>query len=74
MEQLGGVTLLGGVGVAFLEEVCHWGQVLKFQSLAPIPVCSLSVILTEQDVSPRLLAPTTLPAFTLPSWSHTLQL
>ena len=39
-----GIALLGGcglfgVGVALLEEVCHWEWALGFQKLKPDPVC-----------------------------------
>lgn len=36
---------LGLGGVTLLKEVCHWGRALRSQSLMPLPVCFLCLLL-----------------------------
>lgn len=40
-------ALLGG---ALLEEVCHWGWVFRFYSLAQLPVLSVSCVWVKYDL------------------------
>lgn len=43
---VGGTVWLGLEGVTFLEEMCHWGQALRFQKthiIPRMPLCLLSV-------------------------------
>lgn len=51
-----GGSLEGWSGVALLEEICHWGWVLRFQSLQPFPVCSPCFLLPPQDVNSQTAA------------------
>ena len=58
---------LVGVGVALLEEVCHWGWALRSQKLKPGPVAHLFFLLPSHldvELSATSLAPC------LPLWHH----
>lgn len=48
-------------GRAFLEEVCHSGQILCVDSLSLILVHSLCLMFTFADISSQLAAPATMP-------------
>ena len=45
-----------GVGVALLEEVCHWGWALRFQKSMPGPV-SLCMVPVDQDIKVSAMGP-----------------
>lgn len=58
-------TIQGDLGgVAWWEEVCHWGGPGEFKD-SPFPVFSLYSILDIQDVISQLPAPAYLPAYHL---------
>lgn len=48
--------------VAFLDEVCHRGWVLKYYKTSAFLVCSLCSTGAGQDVRPQFLAPAAMPA------------
>jgi hypothetical protein len=63
---------LMGVGVALLEEVCHWGWALRFQILKPSPVWhSLPAAYRSRCTTLSFFSSTTpacMPPYFLPWW------
>lgn len=45
----GAVIWVGLGGVALLEEMCLWGQALRFQTLSPLTVCTLDFMAVIQE-------------------------
>ena len=53
-----------GIGVAFLDEVCHWGRALRFQMLKPGQCVFLFLLCAYPDVE---LSATSVRHFCLPA-------
>lgn len=52
LVPVGGTGWEGWGGVAFFEEVFHWGQAMRFQK--PMPYSALCLMLVDKDVSSQL--------------------
>lgn len=55
-SSVGGTIWKGLEGMASLEEVCYWGQALRFQKKPATPISPPSALLfVDQDVSSQLV-------------------